>query len=140
MRNLVFLVSVLLLFSCSKKNNLEQICIKSLSYESRKYELIPDLIRINIEDKNHQLVKRLSMYKEVDKVTFYSLPLSDREYFLGGSIITSKDSITIQATTSFFNSERGRKKWTSKEVENLLLKDSIGLIFNKDTLIVKRCK
>lgn len=134
------LLAVFLILGCTERSKNQENCLKSLIYRSRRFELIPDLIKINIANDGQRVSEKLSLHNFADEVLFYSLPQDDREYFIAGSIISTKDSITLQVSTSFFHSERGRKVWTSKEVENLLLKDSIGIIVGKDTLVVNRCK
>ncbi|MBC7439734.1 MAG: hypothetical protein H7250_07105 [Flavobacterium sp.] len=140
MKNLALFLVAFVVFGCNKKTSNKAVCITSLTYKSRKLQLIPDLIRINISDSNQNLTKKLSSYNFADQVFFYSMPENQREYFIGGSIISTKDLVTIQVTTSFFNSEHGRKVWKSNEVEKLLLQDSIGLLIGKDTIIIKSCR
>ena len=139
MKYLFYFICCCITFSCTQKNKQKQYCFTSLIYKSRKYELMPDLIKLNIQDKDHFILSKFKSQR-IEKVLFFSMPIEDREYFPAWSIESAQDSVTVKIITGFFNSEHGRKVWKSKEVENLLLKDSIGIVAGKDTIIVKGCK
>lgn len=127
------------IFGCSEKAKPNDYCVSSLTYKSRKYELISDLVTLNIQDRRHLILSKIKS-QPIEKVLFYSIKSEDRESFPVWSTESHQDSISVRIPTSFFNSEQGRKVWKSKEVENLLLKDSVGLVIGKDLFIVKNCK
>ena len=138
MKYLFFVICCFMAYSCTQTKE-KEYCFSSLVYKSRKYESMPDLITLNIQDKSH-LVSSKFKSKQIEKVIFFSLPIEQREHFSAWSVEPAQDSVSVKIITGFFNSENGRKVWKSKEVENLLLKDSIGLVAGKDTIIVKSCK
>ena len=138
MKHLFIIIVSLLFFNCKQNRVIDEVCINSFQYRHQKYSLAVDIIDLRFNDKNQLILKKLKT-DWITKIVFFDSKLKDAE-FSDGHLITSKDSVIIRISTSYFQPELGKKEMTSKEVENLLLKDSIGLVYKKDTLIVKHCK
>lgn len=138
MKYFFFIIFFFIIFGCSDTKTGNIPCINSITYTSRKLQLISDLVEVNIIDKENIILKKMNSTSDYE-IIFYCLPEEDRQYFIPENHILNKGFITLQIRTGFFNSERGRKVWKSKEVEDLLLRDSIGVVVGKDTIIIKKC-
>lgn len=134
-----FLIACYLVVSCKKESNAPEYCANSLEYKCNKFTLTSDVLKLHILDKQNYIFKRFKS-KQIDNVLFFGTSIKEEAYFVDAYLIPSKDSLTVQFGSGYFRPEYGRKQWTSKEVENLLLKDSIGLVLNKDTIIIRKCR
>lgn len=128
---------MLLCISCNSKLKQEKFCLKKIWYHSQKEMLVPSVIKIKIEDNNDIISKKIKSGK-LTNIILYSIKKEDRVFFSKwDKFKKDKNSITIEVITSFFDSERTHK-WTSKEIEKAIRGD-VGLVFDKDTIVIKNC-
>lgn len=135
----ILIITSIFFISCNKKDKIHEHCITSLKYECKINQFAPDLFTLNIHD-NGGYVRKAINSDYVDKILFYGTSDKQKSYYVDGYLSPSSDSLKIHFTAGYFRPELGRKEWASKEVENFLLKDSVGLVYGKDTIFLKICK
>jgi len=135
----VLIIASVFFAGCNKKDKSQEHCITSLKYECKINHFAPDLFTLNIYDKGGYVNKVIAS-DYVDKILFYGTSDKEKSYYIDGHVESSNDSLKLYFTAGYFRPELGRKQWTSKEVENFLLKDSVGLVHGKDTIFIRNCK
>ena len=137
MKNYILLTLALIFLSCNSKLKQEDGCIKKIWFKSRKQELIPSLVKIEIEIYNISLTKKVESGK-LENIILYSVKKEDRPYFIKGDYYEIKNNLlTLQLVTSYFDSEKVHK-WTSEEIKKVINGD-VGFVFKNDTLKLKLC-
>jgi hypothetical protein len=137
----IFILS-LLCISCNTKSKQDNFCVKKIWYHSQKERLIPSVIEIKIEDDKGIIFKKVESGK-LKNIILYSIKKEDRYFFniepfgVGNQFKKEDNLITFYVFTSFFDTER-KPKLTPKEIEKAITGD-VGLIFDKDIIVVKSC-
>ena len=126
------------LLSCNTKSVEQNPCVEKIWFQSRKAELIPSLVKIKIS--NSKDISKKIEAGELRNIILYSIKEENRDYFIKGDYYEIKDdSVTLQVVSSFFDSERNHI-WTAKEIEDVISKSEVGLVFKSDTLRISTCK
>lgn len=133
---------LLLCISCNTKSKQDNFFVKKICYRSQKERLIPSVIEIKIEDDKGIIFKKVESGK-LKNIILYSIKEEDRYFFnivpfgVGNQFKKEDNLITFYVFTSFFDTER-KPKLTRKEIEKAITGD-VGLIYDKDTIVVKNC-
>jgi hypothetical protein len=138
-----------LCISCNVKSKKEDSCITKIEYISQLDMLVPESsINVYIEDKEGILQVKFA-FKELRSVIMYSIKEEDRQYFHSYPDLipskTEKDIVTLTILTFYFHPDafihgvRKENKWTPEQIQKAIEGD-IGLVFDKDTIMVKMCQ
>ncbi|WP_433780691.1 hypothetical protein [Flavobacterium anhuiense] len=148
MRKLIFLF-LLVCLSCNKSQFKKSYCLKKAEYFAQLDMLVPEsAIKLYIEDKDSVLQKKVNLEK-TEKILFYKIKEKDRNLFhlVKPEIKSFKIEsgiITIPVLTAYFrpdiyiNGVRSKNIWTSAQIQEVI-GDEIGLIIEKDTILIRRC-
>lgn len=148
LKYLIYLMFFLCL-SCSIKEKKKNYCLKKAEYFPLLKMLVPEsAIKLYIEDKDSVLQKKVNLEK-ANKILFYSVKEKDRkEFHLVTPQIKSfkieNGVITVSVLTSYFRPNiyidgiRSKNKWSPEQIKKVIEND-IGLIFDKDTILIKNC-
>jgi len=144
-KHLLYLL-IFLFISCNVKEN---YCLKKAEYFSLSKMLVPEsAIKLYIQDKDSVLQKRVNL-ETAKKILFYSVKEKDRNQF---HLVTpqiksfqiNNGIITISVLTAYFRPNiyidgvRKKNKWTHEQIKKVIEND-IGIIFDKDTILIKNC-
>lgn len=141
MRKLIILL--LIIFNCcGQKESQNNFCLKKIEYVNQRESLISSIVKIEIKDKSGALSKKLSS-GNLKNVILYSVRDSDRKFFYLSSFATGKqfkienDVIILPLITTLFEKDLG-SNLSNQEIQKKINGD-VGLIFDKDTIRVKKC-
>jgi hypothetical protein len=139
----LILILLITLSSCNQNKTHDGFCLKKIEYINQRKKLIPSIVKIQIEDVDGYLAKKIQLGK-LKNVILYSVKKNERRFFYLTSFDTGKqykienEIIIIPIITTLFEEDLG-VKLSEKEIERKIIGD-IGLIFDKDTIRIKRCK
>ncbi|UUC44806.1 hypothetical protein [Flavobacterium cerinum] len=138
MKYILFIL--LSLNSCHKEVIKEEICLVGITYNDNEQVLGPSAIKLDFIDKANFLEKKIKA-NSLKTVFFYAYEINQRKstYMKRDYYEKKKDTISLYATTSYFESDKF-KKWTSNEIKSFLKKEGIGIVIDNDTLKILECK
>ncbi|GEM_PF-1375576 len=147
-KHLLYLL-IFLFISCYLKEKKENYCLKKAEYFPLSKMLVPEsAIKLYIQDRDSVLQKRVNL-ETAKKILFYSVKEKDRNQF---HLVTpqiksfqiNNGIITISVLTAYFRPNiyidgvRQKNKWTHEQIKKVIEND-IGIIFDKDTILIKNC-
>ncbi|WP_264531884.1 hypothetical protein [Flavobacterium sp. N502540] len=142
MKKLIIAI-IILSISCGQKKSSENFCIKKIEYVDQRQKLIPSIVKIQIEDLNGTLKQKV-MTGQLKNIILYSIKKNDRKYFYLTSFASGKQFkiideklISLPIITTLFENDLGNKL-SNQEIQKKL-DGEVGLVFNKDTIIIKKC-
>lgn len=142
MRKLIILFIVAIVMSCNKKKSQDIFCLKKIEYINQREKIIPSIVKIQIEDVNRFLEKRM-LLGELKNVILYSVKENDRKFLYLTSFGTGKQfkiensMITLPIITTLFEKDLGNTL-SNQEIQKRITGD-VGLVFDRDTIIIKQC-
>ena len=133
---------MLLWLSCNQKKSQDNFCLKNIEYINQREKLIPSIVKIQIEDVNRFLEKKMLKGK-LKNVILYSINETDRKFLYLTSFRTGKQFkiensiITLPIITTLFEKDLGNTL-SNQEIQKRITGD-VGLVFDRDTIIIKQC-
>ncbi|HEX8577025.1 MAG TPA: hypothetical protein VF677_12095 [Flavobacterium sp.] len=139
MRHYSIVIIILFMFSCKNKEKKDDICVENLKYVKNEKELIPPLVTLYFKDDNG-IIERSMNNDSFETLFFYSFEKENRMqgYMKENHYEKEGGLIKLNVGINYFN-DLSRKDWTQKQIEDFLIKDGIGVIIGKDTIIIKKC-
>ena len=136
-------VLLLIIFNCcGRKESQNNFCLKRIQYIDQRESLISSIVKIEIKDMNGVLSKKIST-GNLKNVILYSVKDGDTKFFYLTSFPTGKqfkienDIIILPLITTLFEKDLG-SNLSNKEIQKKINGD-VGLIFDKDTVRIKKC-
>lgn len=145
----IFFLSIILCIACSKVKPKKNYCLKKAEYFSNLDLLVPESsILLYIYDQDSLLQKKVNL-ENVRKIIFFAVKEEHRKIF---HLVTpriksfkiEKSVVIVPVLTTYFRPDvfidgvRSKNKWSSKQIQEIIEND-IGLVFEKDTVVVKKC-
>ena len=142
MRKLITLFISAIIMSCNQKKSQDDFCLKNIEYINQREKLTPSIVKIQIEDVNRSLEKRMLLGK-LKNVILYAVKETDRKFLYLTSFGTGKQFkiensiITLPIITTLFEKDLGNT--LSNQEINKRITGDVGLVFDRDTIIIKQC-
>ncbi|RUT71281.1 hypothetical protein D0817_05210 [Flavobacterium cupreum] len=143
MKKNIILIFIIFIFSCKNYKSYDKYCIKKIEFINQSRNLIPSIVKIQIEDSNDSLKNLLALGK-LKKVILYSVKANDRDFFYLAPFGTGKqfniegEVINLSLMTTLYEKEFGNRL-SDIEIEKKVNGD-IGLVVDKDTIVIKKCE
>ncbi|QSB25624.1 hypothetical protein [Flavobacterium sp. CLA17] len=143
MKKNIILIFIIFIFSCKHYKSYDKYCIKKIDFINQSRNLIPSIVKIQIEDSNDSLKNLLALGK-FKKVILYSVKANDRDFFHLAPFGTGKqfsiegEVINLSLMTTLYEKEFGNRL-SDIEIEEKVNGD-IGLVIDKDTIVIKKCE
>ena len=142
MRKLITLFISAIIMSCNQKKSQDDFCLKNIEYINQREKLTPSIVKIQIEDVNRSLEKRMLLGK-LKNVILYAVKETDRKFLYLTSFGTGKQFkiensiITLPIITTLFEKDLGNT--LSNQEINKRITGDVGLVIDRDTIIIKQC-
>jgi len=116
-----------------------QLCLDNLEFVRHKNGLIPPTVTLVFRDERG-LIEKAMKNKSFETLFIHSFDKDERlqGYMTPGRYKRTGDLTELYIGINYFE-DPSRRRWSKKEVEYFLTKGDIGLIVERDTIIVKKC-
>lgn len=134
------LIACTILFSCNNKKNVSKICLANIEYKSNNQSFDPSVAKLTFIDADG-VIEKMIKGDSLKSLYFYSLDeIANKSlYMKKGYYERNKDTTILYTAISFFDFDTV-KKWSSNEIQKMLIKKDVGLVMKKDTLKISKCK
>lgn len=134
-----YLLIILILTSCNKDKK-NDLCLVNLKYTVYENSLLPPTVTLVFKDEKGFIEKAVKN-ESFETIFFYSF---EEEYRMQGYVKQNHyekegEFTKLSIGINYFN-DLSKKDWSQKQIEGFLIKDGIGMIIGKDTIVVRSCQ